>query len=73
MAIKVLAAERVQFQMGRWVRCDGLFSEFCSRLMPGFVSNLNAMMENSYSDSFFAILLGQSMDELWKEYKYVPQ
>ncbi|XP_056158624.1 uncharacterized protein LOC130134871 [Syzygium oleosum] len=44
------------------------FLEFCSRKRRGFVSDLNAMMENSYSDSFFVILLGQSVDELWKEY-----
>ncbi|KAI6668636.1 hypothetical protein NL676_010803 [Syzygium grande] len=44
------------------------FLEFCSRKRRGFVSDLNAMMENSDSDSFFAILLAQSVDELWKEY-----
>jgi len=44
------------------------FLEFCSGKRRGFVSDLNAMMESLYSDAFFVILLGQSVDELWEEY-----
>ncbi|XP_048131498.1 uncharacterized protein LOC115756646 [Rhodamnia argentea] len=46
------------------------FLEFCELLRPGFVSDLNAMMINSYSDLYFWELLGKSVDDLWEEYKF---
>ncbi|XP_048131501.1 uncharacterized protein LOC125314089 [Rhodamnia argentea] len=45
------------------------FLEFCELLRPGFVSDLNAMMIDSYSDVYFWELLGKSVDVLWEEYK----
>lgn len=47
------------------------FLEYCEGMMEGFVSKLNAMMKDYYSEDFFIVLLGKSVDELWSEYKLV--
>ncbi|KAF8028692.1 hypothetical protein BT93_E1367 [Corymbia citriodora subsp. variegata] len=45
------------------------FLEYCEGLRKGFVSYLNAMMIDSYSDAYFVTLLGKPVDELWADYK----
>ncbi|KAI6705368.1 hypothetical protein NL676_008330 [Syzygium grande] len=45
------------------------FLEYCEGLRRGFVSDVNAMMIDSYSDAYFVELLGTSVNELWEEYK----
>ncbi|XP_047331904.1 uncharacterized protein LOC124935517 [Impatiens glandulifera] len=45
------------------------FLEYCESLKPGFVASLNKMMKDSFSVEYFKVLLGKSVDQLWKEYK----
>ncbi|GFP84617.1 basic secretory protease [Phtheirospermum japonicum] len=45
------------------------FLEYCDELKPGFVAELNKMMRYDYSDSFFQVLLGKPVDQLWADYK----
>ncbi|KAI4318773.1 hypothetical protein MLD38_032442 [Melastoma candidum] len=45
------------------------FLEYCSGLRHGFVADLNRMMKTSYSEDYFAQLVGKSVDQLWDDYK----
>lgn len=45
------------------------FLEYCQGLQPQFVLDLNARMIDSYSDAYFAELLGKSVNELWEDYQ----
>ncbi|XP_038705674.1 uncharacterized protein LOC120001424 [Tripterygium wilfordii] len=45
------------------------FLDYCNDLRNGFVAELNKKMRTSYSDQFFADLLGKNVDQLWREYK----
>lgn len=44
------------------------FLRWCNKSCHGFVQKLNAMMKDDYSDDFFVVLLGKTVDELWSEY-----
>lgn len=45
------------------------FLEYCSRLRPGFVPNLNGLMKDFYENNFFVRLLGKSVLNLWDAYR----
>ncbi|KAF8007521.1 hypothetical protein BT93_K1515 [Corymbia citriodora subsp. variegata] len=45
------------------------FLEYCEGLKGGFVAELNGLMKNDYSDDYFHTLLGETVDELWSDYK----
>ncbi|KAL3515330.1 hypothetical protein ACH5RR_022232 [Cinchona calisaya] len=45
------------------------FLDYCNSLSNGFVAELNKKMRDGYSDSFFFDLLGQTVDQLWSDYK----
>ncbi|PIA27051.1 hypothetical protein AQUCO_08300025v1 [Aquilegia coerulea] len=45
------------------------FLEYCSSLRAGFVAELNAKMMTGYSNNFFYDLLGNTVDQLWSDYK----
>ncbi|KAL3621111.1 hypothetical protein CASFOL_036023 [Castilleja foliolosa] len=45
------------------------FLEYCDMLRPGFVAELNKMMRYDYSDSYFQVLLGKSVEQFWTDYK----
>ncbi|XP_030552366.1 uncharacterized protein LOC115756645 [Rhodamnia argentea] len=46
------------------------FLEYCEGLRQGFVSDLNAMMIDSYSDAYFVEILGKPVNVLWEYYKF---
>ncbi|OWM64813.1 hypothetical protein CDL15_Pgr028530 [Punica granatum] len=45
------------------------FLNYCDGLRNGFVAELNKKMRTGYNVSFFAELLGKSVDQLWSDYK----
>ncbi|KAI6701610.1 hypothetical protein NL676_015934 [Syzygium grande] len=45
------------------------FLEYCDNLREGFVTDLNAMMKDYYSNDFFVQLLRKNVYELWSEYR----
>ncbi|XP_048135043.1 uncharacterized protein LOC125315090 [Rhodamnia argentea] len=45
------------------------FLDYCNGLKHGFVAELNALMKDSYSETFFIQLLGKPVRELWRDYK----
>nr|GEX91963.1 basic secretory protease [Tanacetum cinerariifolium] len=45
------------------------FLDYCNGLRDGFVAELNKMMRGGYNDGFFVDLLGETVDQLWAEYK----
>ncbi|KAL5709176.1 hypothetical protein ACHQM5_019894 [Ranunculus cassubicifolius] len=45
------------------------FLDYCNELYDGFAAALNLLMKDDYSDQFFVVLLGKTVDELWKDYK----
>ena len=45
------------------------FLDYCDSLKPGFVALLNANMKDGYTDDFFAQILGNTVQQLWQDYK----
>ncbi|GFQ01545.1 basic secretory protease [Phtheirospermum japonicum] len=45
------------------------FLEYCDNLTEGFTAKLNKMMRYKYNDSYFELLLGKPVGQLWAEYK----
>lgn len=45
------------------------FLDYCNGLRNGFVAELNKKMRDGYSNDFFVDLLGESVDQLWSQYK----
>lgn len=45
------------------------FLEYCDSLRRGFTPRLNKMMRKVYKAEYWEILLGKSVDQLWREYK----
>ncbi|KAF8009925.1 hypothetical protein BT93_J0794 [Corymbia citriodora subsp. variegata] len=45
------------------------FLEYCDSIRAGFVSDLNSLMKDHYTDAFLVQLLGKTVDELWDDYK----
>ena len=45
------------------------FLDYCENIRNGFVADLNKMMKNGYSESYFIELLGKPVAELWSDYK----
>lgn len=45
------------------------FLDYCNGLKNGFVAELNKLMKGDYSDEFFPMVLGKTVDELWMDYK----
>ncbi|KAJ9705154.1 hypothetical protein PVL29_003285 [Vitis rotundifolia] len=45
------------------------FLDYCNGLSSGFVAELNKKMESDYSEDFFVEQLGETVDELWSDYK----
>ena len=45
------------------------FLDYCNGLSSDFVAELNEKMRDGYSDDFFLELLGETVDELWSDYK----
>ncbi|XP_030445734.2 uncharacterized protein LOC115668415 [Syzygium oleosum] len=45
------------------------FLDYCNDLRNGFVAELNKKMRTGYSDKYFVDLLGNTVDQLWSQYK----
>ncbi|KAF8007520.1 hypothetical protein BT93_K1514 [Corymbia citriodora subsp. variegata] len=45
------------------------FLDYCNGIKNGFVAELNRLMKDDYSDEFFPMVLGKTVDELWIDYK----
>lgn len=45
------------------------FLDYCEGLNSDFVAELNEKMKNGYSVDFFVELLGETVDDLWSDYK----
>lgn len=45
------------------------FLNYCNDKRPDFVAELNKMMRYRYSDNYFQLLLGKTVDQLWSDYK----
>jgi len=45
------------------------FLDYCDSLKPGFVALLNAKMKDGYTDDFFTQILGNTLQQLWQDYK----
>ncbi|XP_047332820.1 uncharacterized protein LOC124936369 [Impatiens glandulifera] len=45
------------------------FLDYCNGLLDGFVAKLNEKMIDGYSQTYFDDLLGESVDQLWSDYK----
>ncbi|XP_073152361.1 uncharacterized protein [Henckelia pumila] len=45
------------------------FLDYCNGLSDGFVAELNKKMRIGYNVNFFVDLLGNTVDELWSDYK----
>lgn len=45
------------------------FLDYRNGLKSGFVAELNKLMKDDYSDEFFPVVLGKTVDELWMDYK----
>ncbi|KAK3420504.1 hypothetical protein EUGRSUZ_G01332 [Eucalyptus grandis] len=59
-------------QGDRWDQDHGVtarFLDYCNGLRNGFVAELNKKIRTGYSDGYFVDLLGNSIDQLWKDYK----
>ncbi|CAI0432467.1 unnamed protein product [Linum tenue] len=57
----------------KWDQGDDVtarFLEYCDGLRNGsFVAEINSMMKDTYSNGFFAQLLGKDVADVWKDYK----
>jgi Peptidase of plants and bacteria len=48
----------------------GYFLEWIEKHYKGFVQNINAILKDArWDESFFELLTGKSVNELWKEYQ----
>ncbi|KAF7848305.1 hypothetical protein BT93_L2110 [Corymbia citriodora subsp. variegata] len=45
------------------------FLDYCNGIKNGFVAELNRLMKDDYSDEFFPLVLGKTVDEFWIDYK----
>ena len=45
------------------------FLNYCNDKRADFVAELNKMMRYRYSDNYFQLLLGKTVDQLWSDYK----